>query len=120
MSNAFHFSGRLSATPAMKEGDKVLKFTLLRNEPGKRDDAGQRETKTISIQFTAFGWTAEQIAKNCRKGDQLIVESHIENNNYTDASQNQVYGFSFIVDKFEYGAPGSEKRQELEARQQQQ
>ncbi|EPR9400612.1 single-stranded DNA-binding protein [Escherichia coli] len=120
MSNAFHFSGRLSLTPVMKEGDKVLKFTLLRNEPGRRgEEGGQREMKTISIQFTAFNQTAEQIAKHCRKGDQLIIDSHIENNNYTDANQNQVYGFSFIVDKFEFGAPGSEKRQELESRQQQ-
>ncbi|ELU9444767.1 single-stranded DNA-binding protein [Salmonella enterica] len=119
MSNAFHFTGRLSATPTMKEDDKVLKFTLLRNEPGKREESGQRETKTTSIQFTAFGWTAEQISKHCRKGDQLIIDARIENNNYLDANQNQVYGFSFIVDRFEYGAPGSEKRQELEARQQQ-
>ena len=118
MSNAFHFSGRLSATPAMSQGSKVLKFTLLRNEPGKKDESGNYETKTINIQFTAFGWVAEQISKHCRKGDQIIIDSHIENNNYVDANQNQVYGFSFIVDKFEYGAPGSEKRQELEARQQ--
>ncbi|HHU1575956.1 TPA: single-stranded DNA-binding protein [Escherichia coli] len=118
MSNAFHFSGRLSVTPAMKQGDKVLKFTLLRNEYGKREEGGQRETKTTSIQFTAFGIAAEQIAKHCRKGDQLIIDARIENNNYIDANQNQVYGYSFIVEKFEFGAPGSEKRQELEARQQ--
>lgn len=117
MSNSFHFAGRLASTPILNQGGKVLKFSLLRNEPGKRDENGNYETKTINIQFTAFGWVAEQITKNSRKGDQLFIDAHIENNNYVDANQNQIYGFSFIVDKFEYGAPGSEKRKELEDRQ---
>ena len=120
MSNAFHFEGRL-AKPATLSGQgdrKYAKFTLIRNQYAGRDgDTGDSREKTVAVQFTAFRGKAEAIARNCFKGDQLIITAHVENNDYTDGEGNQQYGMEFIVDDFDFGAPGPEKRAELAARQ---
>ena len=50
------------------------------------------------------------------KGDQLIVHYSLNNNNYEDGQGNTTYGYDFIVEEFEFGAPGAEKRELLEQR----
>ena len=109
------FTGRLAKAPTLTgNGDKVFaKFTLISNEYVGRDERDQAKTKAVSIQFTAFRGRAETIARNCMKGDQLIVVYSIENNNYDDGAGNTVYGYNFIVEDFEFGAPGAEKREQL-------
>lgn len=107
-----HFTGRLAKAPVQTgSGERAYcKFTLIRNDYAGKDDAGEKLEKTISIQFTAFRAKAEAITKHCHKGDQLIVTARIENNNWTDAEGEEHYGYSFIVDDFDFGAPGEEKR----------
>ena len=68
----------------------------------------------MSIQFTAFGRIGEVIGESAQKGDQLIVTYHITNNNYKKDGQD-VYGFNFVVDGFEFGSPGKITRSRLEA-----
>lgn len=118
MSNAFHFSGRTAKAPVLTgSGDRaVCKFTLIRNEYAGKDDAGEKKDRTISIQFTAFRGKAEAIAKHVFKGDQLIVAARVDNNNWTDGEDQKHYDYSFIVDDFEFGAPGEEKRAALAER----
>jgi single-strand DNA-binding protein len=57
----------------------------------------------------------EAIAKNVRKGDQLIVEARIRANNWTDKQGEKQYDHSFIVQGFRFGAPGRAKREEFDA-----
>jgi single-strand DNA-binding protein len=64
----------------------------------------------------AFGPLGEAIAKNARKGDQLILEARIRANNWTDQQGEKQYDYSFIVDGFRFGAPGKAKREELDTR----
>lgn len=113
--NNLNFSGRIAAAPVLTgNGDNaVCKVTLIRNEYAGKDDSGERREKTVAIQFTAFRAKGEAIAKHCRKGDQLIVTAKVSNNNYTDKDDNEVYGFNFVIDDFEFGAPGEAKREEL-------
>lgn len=70
----------------------------------------------MSIQFTAFRAKAEAIAKNAMKGDQLIVDYRIENNNFQKDGKD-VYGYNFVVEDFTFGAPGKEKREQFRAGQ---
>lgn len=65
-------------------GDRaVARFTLIANEyAGKDKDTGQTRERAVAIQFTAFRSKAEAIAKNALKGDQLIVDYRVENNDY--------------------------------------
>ena len=109
------FTGRLAKAPTISgNGDKThAKFTLIANVYAGRDDKDQAVTKTVSVQFTAFRGRAETIARNCCKGDQLIVHYSLNNNNYEDGQGNTTYGYDFIVEEFEFGAPGAEKRELL-------
>ena len=69
-----------------------------------------------SLWFVAFGPLGEAIARNARKGDQLIVEARVRANNWTDKQGEKQYDHSFIVDGFRFGAPGPAKREQFEAR----
>lgn len=109
------FSGRVASAPTKTgNGDKaVTKFTLIDNAYAGRDENDQAKTEPVSIQFTAFRAKADAIHENVRTGDQLIVSYHIRNNNYQPSEGDMVYGYSFIVDEFEFGAPGKATRDHL-------
>lgn len=108
------FVGNLGkAASVTGAGDKaVARFTLLANEYAGKDKEGQTRERTVSIQFVAFRSKAEAIAKNTRKGDQLIIDYRIENNDF-ERNGETVYGYNFIVEDFAFGAPGKEKREEF-------
>jgi single-strand DNA-binding protein len=103
-----HATGRLAAEPAVgKKGE--VKFALI-----GEDYAGpNRDPITTSIYFVAFGTIGEAIAHNVRKGDQLIIRAQVLANNY-DKNGETIYGQSFIVQGFIFGAPGKAKRDELQ------
>jgi len=118
MSNTLIFVGRVAQAPALTRpsGTAVCKFTLIRNEyAGTDNDGNVRDERTVSLQFTAFQKRAEALAKNVMEGDQLIVTARIENNNYQKDGVD-VYGFNFVVENFEFGAPGPRKRAQLAER----
>lgn len=115
MSNNFQFVGRIASAPEMrKSGDiAITKFTLIRDEYAGKDAQNQAKKRQVSIQFTAFRAMAEAIMNHGMVGDQLIVVARIENNNYQDSENNIQYGFNFVMESFEWGAPGKAKRQAL-------
>lgn len=119
MSNTLHFDGRTAKTPTLEQrGEtKFVKLTLIRNEYIGRDSDGEAKTKTVRIQFTAFGKLAERIAKTVRTGDQLIVTAHVENNDYKSEDDGEMnYKFNFVMDEMTYGAPGKETSEILAKR----
>ena len=108
--------GRLAKNPELvKSGDRFrCRFTLIGNEyAGKDDETGEAKEKTVAIHVVAFGAIAEAIGKHARKGDQLIIEGHIGNNNWEDKEGEKQYDYDFVVDGFRFGAPGSESRERL-------
>lgn len=107
-----------SAPVQTGSGDRaVVKFTLIRNDYAGKDEEGSSREKKTSIQFTAFRGKGEAIAMNCMKGDQLIVTARIENNNWTDKEEVEHYGYNFVVEEFDFGAPGPDRRAILEQRE---
>lgn len=120
MSNVHCFDGRIAAAPVLTgAGERaVCKFTAIRNEYAGKDQNEEAMERTVAIQFTAFRARAEAIARNFMKGDQIILTARIENNNWTDKDQVEHYGFNFVVTDFGFGAPGEEKRKQLEAQKQ--
>lgn len=115
MPNKFFFDGRLAATPELKQSDNKTRtrFRLIRNEYAGRDADDQVREREVSINFVAFGKTAEAIAAHCLVGDQLIVEATIWNNDYTDSNNIERFDFNFVVQEFDFGAPGAAKRKKL-------
>ena len=110
--------GNLARNPELvTKGDMTYtRFCLVGNDYAGRDEEGASREVVTSIWLTAFGNTGEAIAKNVRKGDQLIVQGRIRSSNWTKDGELQ-YDHSFTVETFKFGAPGKAKREELERRE---
>ena len=74
---------------------------------GKAAEDIQRGDKTDYFNITAWEKTAEFIKKYFVKGSRIIIEGHLQPNNYTDANGVKHYGLDIIVDGVEFG--GSKK-----------
>ena len=118
--NIFLFDGRVATAPELTNnaGTKVCRVRLIRNEYAGTDQATgeRREDRETAINFVAFGSRAEAIAEHVFVGDQLIVTADVTNNDYipkggTDADK--IYGHSFRIKEFDFGAPGPKKREQL-------
>lgn len=107
--------GNVTKPPTLSgSGDSaVCRFLMVANEyAGKDKDTGESKEKTLAIWLTAFRSKAEAIAKHVKTGDQLIIDYALENNIYQKDGED-VYGYNFIVQEFQFGAPGKEKREQL-------
>ncbi len=110
------FVGNVAKAPTLTgSGDRaVVKFTLISNEYAGRDaQSGEARERQVALPFTAFRGKAEAIARHAAKGDQLIVTYRIENNEYEKTGGETVYGYNFLVDEFQFGAPGKAKREQF-------
>ena len=109
--------GQLAKDPefASKGDTTYTRICLVGNDYAGKDQHGDAREVVTSVWFTAFDSLGEAIAKNSRKGDQLVVQAHLRSNNWTDKDGEKKYEHSFIVDNFRFGAPGKIKREELAA-----
>ena len=110
--------GNLAKDPELEfKGDTTYtRFCLLGNDYAGKDEHGQAREVATSLYFVAFDSLGEAIAKNARKGDQLVLQAQVRANNWTDKQGEKQYDHSFVVQTFRFGAPGRAKREELAAR----
>jgi single-strand DNA-binding protein len=110
--------GNLARDPefAAKGDTSYARFCLVGNDYAGKDEHGNAREAVTSLWFTAFESIGEVIAKNARKGDQLIIQAQVRANNWTDREGEKQYDHSFVVQNFRFGAPGRAKREELAAR----
>jgi len=110
--------GNLAKNPEFHtKGDTTYtRICLVGNDYAGKDEEGNPREVATSLWFVAFEALGDAIAKNARKGDQLIVQAQIRANNWTDSDGEKQYDHSFIVQSFRFGAPGKIKREELAAR----
>jgi single-strand DNA-binding protein len=111
--------GNLAKNPELSvKGDTTYtRICLVGNDYAGKDDQGNAREAVTSLWFVAFESLGEAIAKNARKGDQLILQAQIRSNNWTDKDGEKQYDYSFIVQSFRFGAPGKAKREELARRE---
>ena len=78
--------GNLAKDPelAVKGDTSYARFCLVGNDYAGKDEQGNAREAVTSVWFVAFEGLGEAIAKNARKGDQLIVQAQIRSNNWTD------------------------------------
>jgi single-strand DNA-binding protein len=107
--------GNLAKNPElMVKGDTTYtRMCLVGNDYAGKDADGQAREITTSVWFVAFENLGEAIARNARKGDQLIVHAQIRANNWTDHDGGKQFDHSYVVQSFRFGAPGKVKRDEL-------
>ncbi len=110
--------GNLAKDPEFNSKGETTytKICLVGNDYAGKDAHGDPREVVTSIYFVAFDSLGEAIAKNSRKGDQLILQAHMRSNTWTDKDGEKKYDHSFIVDNFRFGAPGKIKREELAIR----
>lgn len=110
--------GQLAKNPelAVKGDTTYTQFCLVGNDYAGKDEQGNARETVTSVWFVAFDSLGEVIAKNVRKGDQLIVEAQVRSDNWTDKEGEKQHRHSFVVQGFRFGAPGKAKREELARR----
>lgn len=94
--NKIQLTGRLTKNPETRytdEGKSITTFTLAINN--SKDD-------TTFIKITCFAGTGELIQKYCKKGDLILVDGMVRNNNYTDKDGNKHFDYVFIGHKVEF------------------
>ena len=110
--------GNLAKDPelAYKGDTTYTRICLVGNDYAGKDEQGNAREEATSLWFVAFENLGEAIAKNSRKGDQLILQAQIRANNWTDKEGEKHYDYSYVVQNFRFGAPGRAKREELARR----
>ncbi|HSY05777.1 MAG TPA: single-stranded DNA-binding protein [Steroidobacteraceae bacterium] len=113
--------GNLARNPELvaKNETSYAKFCLVGNDYAGKDEEGAAREVVTTLWFVAFGAMGEALASNARKGDQLFIEARVRSNNWTDKQGEKQYDHSFIVEGFRFGAPGKVKREERDARREQ-
>jgi len=94
--------GNLARNPELvaRSDTSYTRFCLVGNDYAGKDEGGTAREVTTSIWFTAFGLLGESLARNARKGDQLIVEAHMRANNWTDKQGEKQYDHSFVHEHY--------------------
>ena len=94
--NKFQVVGRYTSNPELrytKDNKPVASFTIATNN--SKDD-------TTYIKISAFGSTAEAINKYSKKGDLVLIDGIIKNNNYEDDKGNKHYDYQFLANRVEF------------------
>ena len=103
--------GRLTADPETryaktKDGEMaVCRFRMAVNRRFKRPN----ESEADFLNCVSFGKTAENIQKYFSKGDQILVESHVQTGSYEKDGQKR-YTTDFIIDAFDFTQKKSEEK----------
>jgi single-strand DNA-binding protein len=84
--------------------------TIISNQ--RRGSGDERAEEATSIQWTLWGTQAEYAALYLTKGSRVNVVGRLRNNNYTDASGANVYGYGFTCEEIDY----LDSKSEAEAR----
>jgi single-strand DNA-binding protein len=110
--------GNLAKDPELlsKGSTTYTRICLVGNDYAGKNGQGNTKEATTSVYLVAFDNLGEAIAKNARKGDQLILQAQVRANNWTDKEGELHYDHDYIVHAFRFGAPGKLKREELAAR----
>jgi single-stranded DNA-binding protein len=91
--NSFNLTaiGNLARNPELiAKGDiAYTRLCLIGNDYAGKDEGGVAREIVTSLWFVAFGPLGEALAKNARKGDQLIIDARIRANNWTDRRELQ-------------------------------
>lgn len=113
--NRFEFIGRLTKDPEIKEttsGKKVARIDVAQTKKWK-DQSGEKQEKSVFIQFKAWGKSAEILEQYAVKGMQIYVAAEVEP--WVQETDNgKKYGTDFTVRDFEF--LGSPKKNDSEER----
>lgn len=100
--NKCNFLGRLGADPEVRcttGGTTVATFSIALNRTYNQTKGGRtiKVEETNWVRVTAWAKLAEIVAQYLHKGDKVLVECMLKNNNYTNKAGVEVYSHDFVV-----------------------
>ncbi|MCR5144753.1 MAG: single-stranded DNA-binding protein [Lachnospiraceae bacterium] len=94
--------GRLTNDPDVRFGagnnTQITRFNIAVNRQFKRE--GDPDADFFSC--VCFGKTAEFVEKYFKKGNRILVEGEVRNNNYTNKDGQKVYGTELLINSVEF------------------
>lgn len=101
--NLVIFMGRLTKDPEVRytsgpEQKAVARMSIAVDRRFKRDNQPDADF----FYFAAFGKIAEFAEKYLKKGTKIVLQGHVQNNNYKDQQGNTVYSNQIIADSIEF------------------
>ena len=84
--NKLLLTGNLVADPELtetKNGKSLVKVALANND-SFLTESGDRETLTSFVDLQRWGKSAEALAKNAKKGQELFIEGQVRQERWTD------------------------------------
>ena len=103
MLNKVIIMGRLTRDPDFKQtqsGVAICKFSVAVERQFKDKMTGERQTDFLDC--TAFRGTAEFVSRYFSKGNMILVEGNIQNNNYTDNNGVKHYSHNIMVENVSF------------------
>lgn len=103
MLNKVIIMGRLTKDPDFRQtqsGVAMCKFSVAVERQFKDSKTGERLTDFLDC--TAFRGTAEFISRYFSKGNMILVEGNIQNNNYTDNNGVKHYSNNIMVENVSF------------------
>ncbi len=93
--------GRLTKDPVLKkyDGKSNCYITIAIKRQFKNPD-GIYETDFISCKV--WNVIAERVCEYCKKGDLVSVKARIQNNNYVDKDEKQVYSYDLVAEQVSF------------------
>ncbi len=101
--NLVIIKGRLTADVTMRtanSGTQIAGFTLAVDRRFKDKVSGQKVTDFIRM--TAFGKTAEFLARYTCKGKEILVEGEMQQNDFTDKNGAEQHTYQVIVNQVHF------------------
>ncbi|MBR5404742.1 MAG: single-stranded DNA-binding protein [Oscillospiraceae bacterium] len=103
MLNKVILMGRLTRDPEFRQtpsGVPVCRFSIAINRQFANKQTGERETDFIDCD--AWRSTAEFVSRYFSKGNMILVEGQLRNNNYTDNNGVKHYSMRVMVDNVSF------------------
>lgn len=97
--------GNLTREPELRQtqsGTSVFGGSVAVNESYTAQDGTKRDNTTF-VEVSAFGKTAEIIAKYFHKGDPILIEGRLRQESWTDKQSGQArFKLAVIAERFEF------------------
>ena len=107
-----HLAGPVRLEHVNGREGKVAKATLTAISNARHGSGDERQEEATSVQWTLWGKQAENAAAYLGKGSHVNIVGRLRNNNYQDASGDDVYALQFTCEEIDY----LDSKEEAEAR----
>lgn len=105
MLNKVILMGRLTRDPEFRQttsGVPVCRFSIAINRNYKSKQSGERVEETDFVECVAWRNTAEFVSRYFSKGNMILVEGQLRNDNYTDNNGVKHYRMNVFVDNVSF------------------